>query len=88
MCTGSYKFFENKSCSYFPCHKHPSLAKGFNCLFCYCPLTPFSDCGGSYDWIDESKGLKDCSRCILPHKPESYDYIIAKLMSRYSGMEE
>ena len=80
----SYKFFENTSCEYFPCHKYPH--KNFNCLFCYCPLTPFKDCGGNYKWIDEERGLKDCSQCILPHKPENYDYVINKLMANYSNL--
>ncbi|MBQ3009245.1 MAG: metal-binding protein, partial [Oscillospiraceae bacterium] len=31
----SFRFFENRDCEYYPCHKtdHP-----LNCLFCYCPL--------------------------------------------------
>ncbi|MFW5671451.1 MAG: cysteine-rich small domain-containing protein, partial [Acetivibrio ethanolgignens] len=31
----SYRFFENRECKYFPCHKG---LKELNCLFCYCPL--------------------------------------------------
>jgi len=30
----SSKFFENKDCKYYPCHK----LKEINCLFCYCPI--------------------------------------------------
>lgn len=80
MCTGSYKFFENKDCEYFPCHRFPF--KDFNCLFCYCPLLFDMECGGNYSLINS--GLKDCSNCILPHKPENYDYIIKKLMDLYN----
>ena len=32
-----YKFFQNKKCEYFPCHKGIP-EEDFNCLFCYCPL--------------------------------------------------
>lgn len=35
MCKNSYKFFENKECEYYPCHKD---MESINCLFCYCPL--------------------------------------------------
>ena len=33
----SYKYFKNKDCKYFPCHK--GLSDEFNCLFCYCPMS-------------------------------------------------
>ena len=33
----SYRFFQNKSCEYFPCHEIKDSGD-FNCLFCYCPL--------------------------------------------------
>ena len=28
----SYRFFENKECQYYPCHKG---IENMNCLFCY-----------------------------------------------------
>lgn len=70
------KYFENKDCEYFPCHK---VAEGadFNCLFCYCPLYRMEDCGGNYRVLES--GVKDCSACTLPHKAENYQYIIEKL---------
>lgn len=72
----SYKFFQNKECEYFPCHKVvDDNLNGFNCLFCYCPLSPFGDCGGSYTILDN--GWKDCSNCLIPHF--NYDYIVEKL---------
>ena len=41
-----YKFFQNKKCEYFPCHKGIP-EENFNCLFCYCPLyTLGKSCGG------------------------------------------
>lgn len=76
--TGTYKFFENKSCSFFPCHSYPQ--KNFNCLFCYCPLYLIKDCGGNFETIElDTCNIKDCSKCYLPHKEENYDYIIKKL---------
>lgn len=72
----SYKFFANKDCEYFPCHEGVS-PENFNCLFCYCPLYALGDrCGGNFKYGD--KGIKDCTDCILPHKPQSYEYIIGK----------
>lgn len=69
----SYKFFQNKDCEFFPCHKveNDSL---FNCMFCYCPLYKY-ECGGQY--IKLKNGIKDCSKCIIPHY--NYEYIVDKL---------
>ena len=71
-----YKFFENNKCEFYPCHK--GLNK-INCLFCFCPLYPFGNCGGNFKLIN---GIKDCSDCLLPHTEEGYDYIISKLVER------
>ena len=50
----SYKFFENKDCKYYPCHK--GLDK-INCLFCYCPLyTLGKACGGRYQYEENAEG--------------------------------
>ena len=72
----NYKFFNNKECEFFPCHK-TNDPDNFNCLFCYCPLYALKDkCGGNFRYTD--KGIKDCSNCTLPHKRDNYDYIIGK----------
>lgn len=71
-----YRFFSHKQCEYFPCHatEHP---ENFNCLFCYCPLYALGEaCGGNFKYLDN--GIKDCSGCLLPHRKESYEYIIGK----------
>lgn len=68
-----YRFFENKECEYYPCHRLERI----NCLFCFCPLYPFDDCGGHY--TRTKRGLKDCSDCALPHGPGGYDAIIERL---------
>ena len=71
----SYRFFENKDCKYFPCHK--GLAD-FNCLFCYCPLYALGDkCGGNFKW--GLGGLKDCSECLVPHGPNGYEHVMTKI---------
>ena len=67
----SYRFFENKDCKYFPCHK--GLTE-FNCLFCYCPLYMLGrKCGGNFTYLES--GVKDCSKCLVPHRRENYGFI-------------
>ena len=73
----NYDFFQNSSCEYFPCHKceHPET---FSCLFCYCPLYALGDrCGGNFTYTKE--GIKDCSNCMVPHRRENYQRIMAKM---------
>ena len=70
----SHRFFENKECKYFPCHKG---LKDFNCLFCYCPLYRLDNCGGNFTFNEQ--GLKDCSNCLLPHKAQNYEWVVSKL---------
>lgn len=72
----SFRFYSNKACEYFPCHKVDN-ADEFNCMFCYCPLYLLDECGGNY--IINS-GVKDCSNCLIPHKVAGYDYINNKLI--------
>lgn len=72
----SYRFYGNKACSYFPCHKIDNKEE-FNCMFCYCPLYFLQECGGNYT---DNKGIKDCTLCILPHRPAGYDYINKKII--------
>lgn len=74
----SYRFFQNKDCAYFPCHK-VNDESNFNCLFCYCPLYALGDsCGGNCTYTQD--GIKDCSACLIPHSPKGYDYINGKFM--------
>ena len=70
----SHRFFENRECKYYPCH---NMVSPCNCLFCYCPLYHLGDkCGGSFKYYKE---IKSCVNCHLPHLPEYYDTITAKL---------
>lgn len=73
----SYRYFQNKECEYFPCHGGAD-PENFNCLFCYCPLYALGDqCGGAFTYTEQ--GIKDCSKCLKPHRPESYDAIMEKM---------
>lgn len=70
----SYRFFENRDCQYFPCHKG---VEDFNCLFCYCPLYLIENCAGNPHYIQrDGRKIKDCTNCTFPHHPENYDAII------------
>jgi len=74
----SYKYFCNKDCEYYPCHNF----KRINCIFCYCPIYSF-DCGGNY--IILKNGIKDCSKCELPHTEKGYDYVVKFLKGQSSA---
>ena len=73
----NYDFFQNRQCEYFPCH-FGADEKSFNCLFCYCPLYPLGEnCGGSFTYTED--GIKDCSKCLLPHRRENYEKVLSKM---------
>lgn len=76
----NYKFFQNRDCEFFPCHEVKDEDK-FNCLFCYCPLYFDESCIGSPEYIVNGRGqkIKDCSSCLVVHRPEMYDKVIAHL---------
>ena len=70
----SYRFFENKECQYYPCHKG---IENMNCLFCYCPLyTLGSACGGNCEFLEN--GVKSCMNCGFPHIRKNYDKITGR----------
>ena len=73
-----YKFFQNKECEYFPCHK-TEKTEDFNCLFCFCPLyAKGAQCGGNFTYTE--KGIKNCTNCMFPHERENYEKVIQKLI--------
>ena len=74
MMTNSHKFFCNKDCKYYPCHKELT---DINCLFCFCPLYFTFECGGK--WKALKNGYKDCSECTLPHEEHGYEWVLSKL---------
>ena len=74
--TENHKFYQNRKCEYFPCHKLENEDK-FNCLFCFCLLFMLkSDCGGKFKYTN---GYKDCSDCKLPHSKNAYSRIMSKM---------
>ena len=80
----TYKYYSNKECKYFPCHVKPDENE-FNCLFCYCPLYLLGEkCGGNYKYSGPKK-IKSCTDCHLPHMPDYYDAVNAKLKEAASG---
>lgn len=73
----SHRFFKNRDCQYFPCHKG---IEELNCMFCYCPFYTREHCPGSPAYIAKGeRKIKDCSNCTFPHRPENYDRIVALL---------
>ena len=74
----SFRYFENRDCKYYPCHKMEHI----NCLFCYCPLYSH-DCPGNYE-MREIRGrmIKVCTDCTYPHEAENYPEII-RILSGY-----
>lgn len=78
----SYKFFANKECEYYPCHKG---LNDFNCMFCYCPFYRDEKCLGNPKYINvKDKRIKDCSDCLFPHIPKNYDKIIEEISNSFT----
>ncbi len=76
----SYRFFENRECKYFPCHKG---VKDFNCLFCYCPLYHRENCPGNPVFTEkEGRRIKVCTNCTFPHLPKNYEIMVEELKKR------
>ena len=74
----SSRFFENRDCEYFPCHKGLT---DFNCLFCYCPFYLWEKCPGTpqFHTKDDGRVIKVCTNCTYPHDPGHYDDIMQRL---------
>ena len=75
----SSRFFNNRECEYYPCHKNMAAAD-INCLFCYCPLFTY-DCARYGGTPQQAGSWKDCSSCTWNHVPENYDKIVAALIN-------
>ena len=42
-----------------------------------CPLYALGpDCGGHFTY--KESGVKDCTRCALPHRRENFGYVVSK----------
>lgn len=71
--TGWFEWVRKK-CLYYPCH-----FAGQVCDFCYCPFYPCKD-ETLGEWVDSSSGdgkVWACTDCLLLHKREIADYLIA-----------
>lgn len=78
--SANYKCFSHRDCEFYPCHRGAD-PDHFNCLFCYCPLYLLGkECGGQYRILEN--GVKDCSDCLFPHRPENYDKVVQKLQQK------
>ncbi len=77
-----YKFFQNRECEYYPCHKIEDRDE-FNCIFCYCPLYFMGEeCSGNYEYSET--GIKMCHNCLLPHNGEKgYETVLEKLKDKF-----
>ncbi len=81
----SSRFFANKDCQYYPCHKG---LEELNCMFCYCPFYQEEKCPGNPAWLDlDGRIVKDCTDCVFPHRPESYDVIIRWISEKIKNRE-
>lgn len=73
----SYRYFENKACKYYPCHKGLT---NLNCMFCYCPFYTRAHCPGSPVYKEkDGRTVKVCTDCTFPHAPENYDRMMQLL---------
>ena len=92
-----FAFYTNKECEYYPCHPVPDCEyfpchetkdlENFNCLFCYCPLYMLGrKCGGNFTYLES--GVKDCSKCLVPHRRENYGFIAASFQKIAGEMAE
>ena len=76
----SSKYFSNKECEYYPCHKN---IDDMNCLFCYCPMYTRAKCPGNLEYkMTEGRKVKVCTNCTFPHNPENYDVIMGILKDK------
>ncbi len=81
-----HRYFENRECKYYPCHKG---MEHINCLFCYCPLYHLSDCPGNPVFKEkDGKLCKVCTGCSFPHHADNYDKVIRILKTQGSFDKE
>lgn len=85
----SQKYFENRACPYYPCHKMNDEKSGevhLNCLFCFCPLYHMENCPGNPSYKEKNgRRIKVCTNCTFPHVKEHYDLIMKIIRENSSG---
>lgn len=80
----AFSFYSHVECEYYPCHPAPD-GQEFNCLFCYCPLYVLGrNCGGNFTYLEN--GIKDCSKCLIPHERKNYGYITGRFQEIVNEM--
>ncbi len=85
MHQNNFRFFQNRECEYFPCHKNVKEEE-FNCLFCFCPLYLLKEaCGGQMRY---SADVKDCSQCTKVHDLQGYDHVMSKISLVIEGAKK
>lgn len=69
-------FFSTKNVNFFPVIKQsiPKISTAYSVIVPSMALG--SHCGGNFRWLEN--GIKDCSRCLLPHARSSYSYVTQK----------
>jgi len=67
--------FVNTACEHYPCHSAEE-DEWASCLFCFCPLY-LIDCPGDFSRLPA--GMKDCSRCMLPHRADGREIILREI---------
>ncbi len=67
--------FVNHRCPFYPCHPLDA-GDWHSCIFCYCPLY-LLHCEGSYVLLPS--GMKDCSRCTLPHEAGGWEVVLGEI---------
>ncbi len=77
----NYKHFINLKCEFLPCH---NLEDWHSCMFCYCPLFLLS-CPGQFAMLPS--GMKDCSRCVIPHTENGWEIIQEELNKQLYGKD-
>ena len=76
----NFRFFENRTCEYYPCHRD---IEHINCLFCYCPFFFLASCPGTPEYTDKNGSrLRVCTNCNFPHVAENYPEVIKELRVR------
>ncbi len=78
----SSRYFENRECAYYPCHRG---IEEMNCMFCYCPLYSRENCPGNPRFKEkDGRRIKICTDCVFPHQPENFDTVIKLLKEGYT----
>jgi Zn-finger protein len=76
----SSRFFANRECEYYPCHKG---IEDINCLFCYCPFYHRQSCPGEPTYKErDGRKIKVCTKCTFPHRADNYDLIMKMLSGK------